>query len=65
MYAIRSYYATDDTELATWNVEWTAPQTGGAVLFHAAANSANGDYIADWVMTAYGKSPEETFQSVA
>ncbi|MEK9649134.1 MAG: hypothetical protein VW337_08495, partial [Gammaproteobacteria bacterium] len=25
---------------------------------------ANGDYIADWVMTAYGKSPEETFQSV-
>lgn len=24
----------------------------------------NGDYIADWVMTAYGKSPEETFQSV-
>jgi hypothetical protein len=25
---------------------------------------ANGDYIADWVMTAYGKSPEESFQSV-
>ena len=27
---------------------------------------SNGDYIADWVMTAYGKSPEETslFQSV-
>lgn len=25
---------------------------------------ANGDFIADWVMTAYGKSPEETFQSV-
>ena len=24
----------------------------------------NGDYIADWVMTAYGKSPEENFQSV-
>ena len=25
---------------------------------------SNGDYIADWVMTAYGKSPEENFQSV-
>lgn len=25
---------------------------------------SNGDYIADWVMTAYGKSPDETFQSV-
>lgn len=24
----------------------------------------NGDYIADWVMTAYGKSPTESFQSV-
>ena len=24
----------------------------------------NGDYIADWVMTAYGKSPDESFQSV-
>lgn len=24
----------------------------------------NGDYIADWNMTAYGKSPSETFQSV-
>lgn len=24
----------------------------------------SGDYIADWVMTAYGKSPTETFQSV-
>lgn len=24
----------------------------------------SGDYIADWVMTAYGKSPSETFMSV-
>jgi hypothetical protein len=24
----------------------------------------NGEYIADWVMTAYGKSPNENFQSV-
>lgn len=27
-------------------------------------STANGDYIADWVMTAYGKSPQESFQSV-
>lgn len=27
-------------------------------------SKANGDYIADWVMTAYGKSPDENFQSV-
>lgn len=25
---------------------------------------SNGDYIADWVMTAYGKSPQENLQSV-
>ena len=27
-------------------------------------SKANGDYIADWVMTAYGKSPQENMQSV-
>jgi len=27
-------------------------------------SKANGDYIADWVMTAYGKSPQENLQSV-
>jgi hypothetical protein len=27
-------------------------------------SKTNGDYIADWVMTAYGKSPDESFQSV-
>jgi len=26
--------------------------------------SAEGDYIADWVVTSYGKTPQETFQSV-
>jgi hypothetical protein len=34
---------TDDPELATWSIEWTAPLAGGAVRIHAAANSANGD----------------------
>lgn len=28
-------------------------------------SEADGDYIADWVMTAYGKSPSGTFQSQA
>jgi hypothetical protein len=27
-------------------------------------SKANGDYIADWVMTAYGKTPDENLQSV-
>lgn len=34
------------------------------VKYNMRLAGANGDYIADWVMTAYGKSPEETFQSV-
>lgn len=34
----------DDPERATWSFEWTAPERAAdAVLFHAAANSANGD----------------------
>jgi len=34
------------------------------VKYNMKLEHANGDYIADWVMTAYGKSPEESFQSV-
>jgi hypothetical protein len=34
------------------------------VKYNMRLSNANGDYIADWVMTAYGKAPEETFQSV-
>ncbi len=34
------------------------------VKYNMRLSSANGDYIADWVMTAYGKAPEETFKSV-
>lgn len=34
------------------------------VKYNMRLSDTNGDYIADWVMTAYGKSPEETFQSV-
>jgi hypothetical protein len=34
------------------------------VKYNMRLSSGKGDYIADWVMTAYGKSPTETFQSV-
>lgn len=33
----------ESPELARWTLEWTAPPSGGAVRFHAAANSGNGD----------------------
>ena len=33
------------------------------VKYDMRLSKANGDYIADWVMTAYGKSPAETFRS--
>lgn len=35
--------APDTPETARWTVEWVAPERGGAVRVHAAANSANGD----------------------
>lgn len=34
------------------------------VKYNMRLSRTNGDYIADWVMTAYGKSPRESFQSV-
>ena len=30
-------------ETGAWVVEWTAPSSGGSVVLHVAANSANGD----------------------
>lgn len=33
----------ESAELARWTVRWVAPAAGGRVLFHVAANSANGD----------------------
>jgi hypothetical protein len=35
--------APDSTGLARWIVRWTAPEEGGEVVFHAAANAANDD----------------------
>lgn len=44
---------------ARWTVEWTAPDRGGTVIFHVAANAANGNESADgdFVYTAARESP--------
>ena len=43
---------------ARWTVEWTAPQRGGPVVFHVAANAAdgNGNAEGDFVYTASAES---------
>jgi hypothetical protein len=45
---------------ARWEVEWTAPAAGraGPILFHVAANAANGDAspLSDFVYTATGRT---------
>jgi len=45
-----------------WLVEWTAPERGGAVMFHAAANAADGDdsSLGDFIyVTSLQLSPEK------
>jgi hypothetical protein len=37
----------DATDVAEWRIEWTAPAQGGAVIFHVAANAADGDERTD------------------
>jgi hypothetical protein len=41
-----------------WEVEWTAPSAGGAVLFHLAANASNGDAspLGDFIYTTSATS---------
>jgi hypothetical protein len=41
-------------DTATWSLLWTAPEPAGPVVFHVAANAANGDGTAegDYVHTA-------------
>jgi hypothetical protein len=34
-------------DAATWTIVWTAPASGGAVMFHVSANAANGNESAD------------------
>jgi len=43
-----------DPTLATWSMSWTAPLGGADVVFHVAANSANGDDspLGDLIYTA-------------
>jgi hypothetical protein len=44
-YANQKKAGSSPTEagVARWTVEWTAPATGGAVVFNVAANAADGD----------------------
>lgn len=44
---------------SSWLVEWTAPPEGGAVVFHVAANSGNGDNspLMDLVYTSQATVP--------
>jgi hypothetical protein len=39
--------SVDGTGVAKWTITWTAPRSGGPVLFHVAANAANGNDSAD------------------
>lgn len=43
---------------ARWNMEWTAPQGGGPVVFHLAGNASNGDSspLGDYIYTASATS---------
>ena len=44
---------------AEWTVRWTAPEAGGAVVFHAAGNAANDDAseFGDRIHAAEARSP--------
>jgi hypothetical protein len=46
------------TDVVRWTLRWTAPADKRAILFHAAANAANGDdsQSGDWVYTARVRS---------
>jgi hypothetical protein len=46
-YQVRAGSALAARDTAAWTVIWTAPATGRAVSFHAAANAANGDDTVD------------------
>lgn len=50
--------AVNSNDTARWAIEWTAPDRGGTVIFHASANAADGNQSADgdFVYTAVGES---------
>ena len=53
-YAGHTDVAAADAGEAAWTVRWTAPESAGAVVFHAVANAADGDEspLGDYVYTA-------------
>jgi hypothetical protein len=59
-YAQHSPSGTDapDTGQGRWTFEWSAPQTTTPILFHLAANAANGDGLSrgDFIYTATATS---------
>jgi hypothetical protein len=50
--------ALSSADATEWTVEWTAPERGGPVIFHLAANAADGNERADgdFVYTVSGES---------
>jgi hypothetical protein len=50
-------------DAARWTIEWTAPDRGGPVIFHASANAADGNESADgdFVYTATAESTPPAF----
>jgi hypothetical protein len=50
--------AVGAADAAQWTLEWTAPKSGGPVIFHVAANAADGNERADgdFVYTATAES---------
>jgi hypothetical protein len=50
--------SVDAADAARWTIEWTAPDRGGPVIFHVAANAADGNESADgdFVYMASGES---------
>ena len=51
--------SVEDPDVARWTIEWVAPDRGGPVAFHVAANAADGNESADgdFVYTATAESP--------
>jgi hypothetical protein len=51
--------SVSDPGVARWTIEWVAPDSGAPVVFHVAANAADGNESADgdFVYTATAESP--------
>lgn len=57
-YHLRPGTELTGTDVVRWTIRWTAPPGSGAVLFHVAANAANGDDSpsGDFVYTSRARS---------